>query len=318
MKPIGGYFGLEMRVGKEFHSNAIGLNSGRRCLEYILRANKYSKIYIPYYICNSIVETVKKVGIDYVYYKISENFFPKIDFRSINKNHALLYVNYFGINDNNVKKIIRFKDNIIIDNSQAFFSKQIDGINTFYSPRKFFGVPDGGYLYTNKLIGLKFRRSYSADRFKHLILRIDRNPKEGYCFFLKNEIFFKNESIKLMSNATKYILQSLDYIYILQKRNSNFAYYHKYLSDINDIKINFRIEGGPLVYPFLCKKPGLRDYLVNHNIYIPEYWKEVLDRVKKSYFEYSLTKNLVPLPLDQRYSQKELKFVIDKIYHFID
>lgn len=41
--PIGGYFELELPRFTEYHSEAIALNSGRFCLEYILRCRKYTE-----------------------------------------------------------------------------------------------------------------------------------------------------------------------------------------------------------------------------------------------------------------------------------
>lgn len=35
VKPIGGYFELELPIYPELHANAIALNSGRFCLEYV-------------------------------------------------------------------------------------------------------------------------------------------------------------------------------------------------------------------------------------------------------------------------------------------
>lgn len=48
VKPIGGYFELELPTFPEYHCEAIALNSGRFCLEYILRCRNYNKIYIPF------------------------------------------------------------------------------------------------------------------------------------------------------------------------------------------------------------------------------------------------------------------------------
>ena len=45
--PIGGYFELELPCFPEYHAKAIALNSGRFCLEYILRCRKYKKVYVP-------------------------------------------------------------------------------------------------------------------------------------------------------------------------------------------------------------------------------------------------------------------------------
>ena len=70
--PIGGYFELELPYCFEYHKNAIPLNSGRFCFEYLLRCRKYKKVYIPYYTCDSVIEPVIKLGIDYEFYHIDK------------------------------------------------------------------------------------------------------------------------------------------------------------------------------------------------------------------------------------------------------
>ena len=50
MEAIGGYFSLELNDGLERRSKGIRLNAGRYALEYILKARKYSKVYLPYFI----------------------------------------------------------------------------------------------------------------------------------------------------------------------------------------------------------------------------------------------------------------------------
>ena len=63
MEPIGGYFSLELPHYGEYHKDAIRLNTGRNCLEYILRVRNYKKVYIPYYTCDVVLEPFKKLGI---------------------------------------------------------------------------------------------------------------------------------------------------------------------------------------------------------------------------------------------------------------
>lgn len=48
IKPIGGYFELELSRYPELHAEATALNSGRFCLEYLLRCRKYNKVYVPF------------------------------------------------------------------------------------------------------------------------------------------------------------------------------------------------------------------------------------------------------------------------------
>ena len=47
IRAIGGYFELELGVGRELHEEAISFNSARNCFRYILETRKPSKIYLP-------------------------------------------------------------------------------------------------------------------------------------------------------------------------------------------------------------------------------------------------------------------------------
>ena len=52
-KAIGGYFSLELPYNEygEYHRDAIRLNTGRYCLEYVLRVKKVHEKYIYHIIC---------------------------------------------------------------------------------------------------------------------------------------------------------------------------------------------------------------------------------------------------------------------------
>ena len=68
MQAIGGYFSLETSAGEHYHKDAIRLNTARNCFEYVLRARGYSKVYIPYYTCEVMLEPIRKLGVDYDFY----------------------------------------------------------------------------------------------------------------------------------------------------------------------------------------------------------------------------------------------------------
>ncbi|MFW5848071.1 MAG: hypothetical protein ACOCVF_04075, partial [bacterium] len=132
MKEIGGFLSLELNEGKHFHLNSVKLNLGRSCLKYIIRVKNISKIYIPYYSCDSIVSSLEDENADYEYYHIDEKLNP-IFSNELKKNEYLLYINYFGLKDDEVKNISNSYKNIIIDNTQAFFSEHLEKTTTFYS-----------------------------------------------------------------------------------------------------------------------------------------------------------------------------------------
>lgn len=146
MHSIGGYFELELRKGEHYHPQALRLNTARNCFEYILRAREYKKVYIPYYTCEVMLEPVSKLGIEHEFYHINEHLEPKETLK-LKVDEAFLYTNYFGLKQKCVEKLAGiYGKQLIVDNAQAFYAPRLNEIDTFYSPRKFFGVPDGGYL----------------------------------------------------------------------------------------------------------------------------------------------------------------------------
>ena len=143
MKEIGGYFELELHKGGHYHPDALYLNTGRNCFEYILRAKGYKKVYIPYYTCEVMLEPLRKCGVKWEFYHINEDFEPLISY-SLATDEAFLYTNYWGLKQACVKRLAeRYGKQLIVDNAQAFFASPIEGVDTFYSARKFFGVPMG-------------------------------------------------------------------------------------------------------------------------------------------------------------------------------
>ena len=121
-KEIGGYFGLELVKGQEYHKGAIRLNSGRNCFKYILIAQRPLKVYLPYYMDNALKEEkILDLGIPFEYYHINSNF--EISNKlNVRKGEKLLYINYFGLKDEYVNNLVsQYGDRMIVDNTQAFF-----------------------------------------------------------------------------------------------------------------------------------------------------------------------------------------------------
>lgn len=309
MKPIGGYFELELNRGQEYHRDAIKLNTGRNCFEYILRTASIKKIYIPAYTCSVLLEPIKKLQIKYDIYHIDENLDPIFN-KVVLGNEALLYTNYFGIKDKTVKKLSRiYKNKLIVDNAQSFFSKPQKILGTFYSPRKFLGLPDGGYLYYKQKMNGFLSTDLSFERMEHLLRRLDTTPELGYKAFVKNDKSLSNQPIKKMSNITSAILQSIDYKEIKKRRMLNFIFLHNKLKNLNELKIDLNNNAAPMVYPFLYTKKELHEFLIGHKIYIAKYWEETVDNYTLSEFENKLVSYCVPLPIDHRYDINHMKMI---------
>lgn len=317
MKEIGGYFGLELNQGKAYHKKATELNTARNAFEYILKANNYLKVYLPYYTCEVMLEPLNKLNIPYEFYQIDKSFFPIFN-KDIKEKEAFVYTNYWGINQHIVKILKnRFGNNLIVDNSQAFFAKPLKKTDTFYSARKFFGVADGAYLYCQNKIDEDFPQDESYERMSHLLKRIDLSASQGYNDFKKNDDSLSNQPIKTMSNLTKAILANIDYNKIAEIRRDNFEFLHEKLKDINGLKFDLDNESIPMIYPFLLKKDGLKQKLIENKIYIATYWPMVREKAPKDSFERYLFDNLIPLPIDQRYSIHNLNKALTILNNYL-
>lgn len=313
MEAIGGYFSLELPLCEEFHKDAIRLNTGRNCLEYILRVREYKKLYVPFYTCEAVMEPINKLGVPYEYYHIDIHFEISDRF-TLKADEALLYTNYFGLKQRYVEQLAeQIGNRLIVDNTQAFYAKPILGIDTFYTCRKFFGVADGAYLYTDKLLDDEFELDESYDRMAHLLKRIDLSAEHGFADFRKVDDGLDNQPIRKMSKLTQRIMQSMDYESAAKKRKENYQYLHNVLGEENYLKFSLDEDAVPMVYPFLTPINGLREKLIENKVFVARYWPNVLEWTTKEDIEFVLAYQMLPLPIDQRYSEVKMRYIINKI-----
>ena len=313
MDAIGGYFSLELPQREEYHKDALRLNTGRNCLEYILRARGYKKVFIPYYTCDVVLEPFKKLGIPYEYYHIDTHLEIRDRF-TLKEGEALLYTNYFGLKQRYVEKLVEtIGSRLIVDNTQAFYAKPLPGIDTFYTCRKFFGVPDGAYLYCDKELDEEIEQDYSYDRVAHLVKRIDLSAEDGFKDFRRVDDGLDNQPIRKMSKLTQRMMQGIDYESAAQRRRANFQMLHEALSKENNQELHLEGNAVPMVYPYLVPVEGLREKLIENKIFVARYWPNVSDWTKKDDIENLLAYQMQPLPIDQRYGEEEMKYIINKI-----
>lgn len=317
MDAIGGYFELELRHGEHYHKDAIRLNTARNCFEYILLARKYRKVYIPYYTCEVMLQPLKRQQVDYEFYSIDWKLEPTETFK-LKEGEAFLYTNYFGLKQDCVERLAKvYGSRLIIDNAQAFFAPRVSGIDTFYSPRKFFGVPDGGYLYTDCLFEEEFLQDESWNRMSHLLIRADKSAEYGYNAFREHEKELDNVPIRRMSRLTEKILQNVDYEITKKMRRANYMYYDSILKLKNRLCIAIGKKDVPMIYPYLAEKgEKLKEKLRCERVFVPTYWPNVIKDTPSGNLEIELSKSVVSLSVDQRVGIQEVKKVVDLIKMF--
>ena len=306
MREIGGYIELDTYTGEMLHENSIKLNCGRNALAYLLREKQIKTIWMPKFMCDSCDYVLSSYEVKIHYYSIGLDFKPHVEQRG---DDWLYVVNFYGQLSN--EYLASLGKNVIVDNAQAYFQSPISGIDTLYTCRKFFGVPDGAILYTDKQIEIS-EKDESFERMHFLLGRYERSAQEFYQEYVDNNRTFQEEPIKRMSKLTENLLHGLDYNVIRKKRTENFAYLHERLANSNRLKLI--VPDGAFMYPYYVENGfELRKRLQAEKIFIPTLWPAVLNRCNQNELEYQMARNILPIPVDQRYGIEDMDYIIKKI-----
>ncbi len=282
-------------------------NCGRNAIAAALLAVDPRKVYIPYYVCEVVRQTLGRYGIPYAFYFINEELEPAgIE---LSEDEWLLYANYFGTQpESRIRRIAGQYKRVIFDNTQAFYAEPVleDQCFNVYSPRKFFGVIDGGYLVWNgtEEVGTDYPADISWDRGAFLLKGTELGTNAAYQENLDSMESF-SEGIRMMSPLTEKMLRAVDYQRAGEIRQKNYEMLIREFRDLN--QLDLPMNGyAPFVYPLLIRKEGLRRQLVDHGIYVSQWWKYLLKEVPKDSLEAELSEWLLPLPVDQRYTQEDM------------
>lgn len=312
-REIGGYIEFEYYHGKMFHDNAIALNCGRNALAYLLKARNIDRLWIPKFICDSVTGVCEREGISYSFYSIGLDFLPVSDVK-LGEADWLYLVNYYSQLDNEtIAGYVEKYKRVIVDNVQSYYQPPLPNVDTIYSCRKYFGVPNGAFLYTDVRLEDELPTDESFEQMHYLMGRFEKSAFEYYGEYVANEEQFASEPIKQMSKLTRNLLCALDYEHIKEVRENNYRFLHKELGCINELKL--KDDLGTFMYPFMIENGDyIRERLQDKKIYIPTLWQDVFGWCKKSEIEYLMAENILPIPIDQRYGIETMKYLADTIY----
>lgn len=308
MKSIGGYLQIEKKgISTPTCSSNTIYSNGRTCLYLIIKEFDIKKIHIPYYICRSIVDVLIKLKVLIKYYDLDNKFMPE----NINLNgndEYILYINYFGICNINIKNLSKtYKKSLIIDNTMSFYSNNEYNI-CFNSARKFLGVPDGAFV-TGCEIKTKISNHSKAIE-DHLYLRKKNKTKEGYKYFLRNEEILNR--IGLLANPKSVeLINSINHDRVKYIRRRNYKFLCDTLDKLNLINTHTTIDSVPLCYPLLTQNKINLNFLHNKNIFIPKYWPNLIKETR--YSSNLFLSDILPLPIDQNITIDDLEYLLETL-----
>ena len=315
MKPIGGFFELEVpEKNISIHPKAYALSTGRACLMVILQHIFPEKVYIPYYTCDATIEPFIKLNIPIEFYSLDKNMYP-IMTKNLKYNEYILWTNYFGVLAENTLKIKReFGTKVILDDTHNFFQSGHKGYWSFTSARKYFGVPDGAFLFAPSKIKIDASK-FTGVSIRHNLLRAVGRQNEAFLAYREYERSLKCD-IWMMSSISELLLNGVDKQMVMESRRKNFKYLHSKLKNFNQFSLQ-KLINTPFCYPFLPHSNIPREYLHKLGYYIPSYWPDIPTRGHSGFeFEKTLSSKLLPLPIDHRYNPSDLKGLVSCILEF--
>lgn len=317
-KEYGGFLPLELNPGQEYfedyQTNLVRFNSVKAALAYLLVRLDVMKIYLPVYYCPSTTGAIKSLGKKVLFYHIDQGLMPE----NIpdEPDAAVILVNYFGLLD---EKITKLADtyrlaNVIIDNAHSFYCRPLikEHIFNIYSAKKFFGIPDGSYLIGKEICPEEQALSYSGDYSGYLLISYEKGTDMVYEEKKRGDAVIAAHYAP-MSVLALGLLKNADYERVRRRRIHNFSLFHKELEPINELKIP-RISPA-YHYPLLISKAGkhLKKQLIQNQIFVPTLWKSGELTESGNAFERNMSDNAVFLPIDQRYDDHDIGYIIETI-----
>lgn len=318
MREIGSFIEWEFARGRELYRGDVArLNTGRAALYHAARVLGCRTVYLPYYQCGTVREFLSRKGMELRYYAMDRDFCPQLE--AVPSDAAVVLVNYFGVmGQARMQALASRYAHVILDNCQAFFAPPLPHCLNVYSARKFVGVPDGAYVVGPGAARYveEYEQDYSSDSAAFLLQRIEYGCEgRAYAGKQANDDRLDRADIRRMSVLSHTILDGIDYEAIRQKRRQNFSCADRLLGSINRLRPlqYYADDCVPMVYPLLVENDRLLPYLLDHHILQGHWWSYLLQELPPDTAEYWLSRYGIPITIDQRYGEPELRYTADLI-----
>lgn len=313
--------------------------SGRTSLDIIIKdiAETYSyerRVYLPNYICDSVIMPFKRNNYDIQFYNINfnKNKFT-IELEDIKDNSVFLGLNYFGYKVNDTEEVYKLlnKKNIVIIDDVTHNLWNHDSNYADYkiaSLRKWFPIISGSAVWglkkevnLNKPSSVNFiNEKMDAMRLKkEFIYKNSEESAEFKRLYSKfNSALNGNyENIGIDDYSFDYINQ-VQFEYLNKRRKQNVETLLIQLKGIKEVKFpNYSEKSDvPLFLPLIFVDKHLRDkvhqHLIENKIYCPIHWPRpgLKDTSLSQQVLYDQELSLV---IDHRYEIMDMKYIANLI-----
>ncbi len=305
------------------------------------------RVLLPAYTCSTVVNPFVQAGWDCSYYSVNKSL--RIDTNKVksiydNNRVALILVHpYFGmdLNDEEVHLLESLHNEgckVVVDLTQSIFSDKEYGFADFTvgSYRKWYEVPDGGYLKT--IIQNEAFKAVYPENEEFVSLQTDSMYLRGLYFNTDNEMV-KNISRRLnklavnlgrksiephaMSAFSISLMNKVDKQKSQQQRFENYKFLFHNLRDNGHFQLACtnleEVTTAPLYFViYVQNRTALQATLAAEHIYAPIIWPVPNDDVLINETIKSIYDTILVIPVDQRYDLNDMAKIVETInkhYH---
>ena len=324
--------------------NMQAYRSGRDALKAIAYSYKAQTktVLLPALCCESMVSPFLMNGYKPVFYKMNADYTVNVkDIENkIERDCLILYMSYFGVMPISVSQLMEWKKAFspvfIEDRTHNILHKKEDSFIpdiTMASIRKWFALPDGGILFADKIFeakpnsGLEFAdlRLQAMKKKSKYLLEGGEDLKDEYRRLLTtaSESLDKNIEHYEISSFSKNLLSNINFEKILLQRQKNIRVLKSFLDImVQQERISYitdEPEKSALYFPFLVKnRDALQEKLAREKIYCPVIWPVPQEAQGVCEIADYTAKHMIALPCDQRYDEKDMRYIGSTIMKLVD
>lgn len=336
-RAIGGFLPLEtaaratsnnlLNLWRVEDQNAWAFVNARSALAHLLDQSEIRRLFLPAYVCPELAFT-ENAEIDVSFYALNETLSPDVGYlrRALRDGDCLVGVDYFGRQpDQEFRRYVAEKPKVlwVEDRAQAMMpATEPWGDVLLYSPRKLFGVPDGGILVRNNgtLPHAGYTKPSTEDRALPRLHRLqDRYEDDNELWYAEYRQVEDRMGVshEPMSGLTRRLLAAIDPSAVMQRRRSNYDVLAKILPDVALIE-GTADDFVPLGFPIrLPNCDTVWASLRKARIFAARYWPSMPSDPDDFRDAHRLSRETLVLPCDQRYDEDDMRYVATAVRELV-
>jgi len=315
---------LAERLGLPANATRTFANA-RSALSSFLRSRGVKRLWLPAYGCPSLTDAATLAGVEAVYFGVGVQLEPDVSTlaRDARAGDAVLAIDYFGRPPGAAFKAFASSrsDLLLIEDAvQALDTGEPPwGGWCLHSPRKLVGVADGGFLSPAGTIGADAQSTGPGDpaRWRAAMMRLeDTQGTTNALWHGVNQARERRERVSSdpMSTLSAMVLHAVPSAPVARARHENYSGLAISLGDLaflGDASPSFVPFGFPIRLPG-DQRDRVAAALADRGVFAAVHWR-TLAAPPCFKAEHALSRELLTLPCDQRYTPEDMARVAEVV-----